>query len=169
MKKIVAIFLLFTFLSVSIFASSYETKVFEWQKNLKEYLHLEKPPEWSYPQDVEYFLYTNANKQKSGDSLSFLFFPKRSTFDQIVVEDFSFLEMGHIKAIAKDMGYEVATLEYRRQCASFNDKEQLNNFLEKYFLSSLDQEKLKNLQPYNEDQGRLVFQTKVCVIELKKL
>jgi len=155
-------------LSMSLFASSNEEKVKDLFTESQDSF-MDKLSEDYLPKDTKLFLESSSKAINKGDSLYFLHYPKGSGFDYFAQDDSAFLKIGQLRAMAKSLGYEIKVLQLKRHMAAFKDKEALKQFYKKNFSTSFDDKKLEGLSFLKDEKDRIIFASKVCLVQLEKL
>lgn len=159
MKKLLLSFII----SFSLF-SSYEEKITEKYKNILNSTY----PEFS-PQNIPELLKKYLTVLDRGDKLTLVFYPKGCGFDRMAKDPSVFLEVGLIKAFAKKLGYKTNYCDVQGHMASFEDKKAIAEFMERHFITSLDRENLEALSFLGDENGNLLFPSKICILQVEKL
>lgn len=153
MKKIVLILLIF-YCNIASASTSYEATLRElWEKVVTE-----RDIEYSEGflcQDIKSFFERAVDELEPGEKTLIFFYPKNCRFDRLVADSNLFIEYEEFFDLAEDYGFQISYFTSQRHLVSFQDREEMEDFVESAFQSEL-----------NREEVPLYFPSKIIIAEL---
>lgn len=153
MKSLLFLILL-TSLNFGFTQSLYERKVEEIWREVATYRKMD-PREGFLIVDRETFFSEAEIKLSKGERMLICFYPKGSGFEYLVEDDGSFIEIKEFFSQIRERGFKVNFCMPYRHMASFENIEELKEFISKTFHTTL-----------KEGKTPLFFPTKIVILEM---